>query len=467
MSRFGITCDSRKISVGDEFVAIVGNSLNGEDYIPEAIDKGAAAIVLQTGSLYPVRKIPQSTLVSFVPNVRKYIADRLAEIVSKEELPGNIITITGTNGKTSTTYFIQDILSKLGVKAASIGTLGIVRNDTVKIEKPHDLTSFSLEDLYAALVQLKREGYDNVTLEASSHGLDQYRLHGLNQSAVAFTSFGKDHLDYHNDAKEYFSAKLKLFTEFEFDKAVINADLPEFAFSKLCEIIPAGKLSTYGKITGADFYLDEENILHYGRNTLDISKYTPSFLCGFQSLNVICAMILVHEVYKRSIKEIAECLKDVSAPPGRMQLAGVKDGAEIYLDFAHTPDAFELILSSIPEGKRVVLMFGCGGNRDRQKRPLMGAIASRSPVKHIIVTDDNPRDEDPKQISKDIISGIENGFPFSEIHDRRAAISYAMDLLDGEQDMLIIAGKGQEDYQLIKGVKYPHSDKTVIEEMLS
>lgn len=344
--------------------------------------------------------------------------------------------VTGTCGKTSVCHFLFQLFGLLGYKAAYIGTLGIYNNAGIKTSVVSDLTTLSAEDLHQTLAELYDGGVTHLALEASSHGLDQYRLHGVSLHAVGFTNLSRDHMDYHKDAEDYFLAKKKLFTDFTPVLSVTNADDPYSA--KLPATIQFGKGTPY-------YYKD--GTIWINEHAVDVK--TLQIIGEFQYLNICCAMALLPEAAKKAATLLAQ-LKPV---PGRFEK--IHEKPLIIVDYAHKPDAMKVVLQNLRQyttGK-LITVFGCGGNRDAGKRPIMGQVANElSDV--VIVTDDNPRFEEPATIRLQILATCPGAI---EADDRVSAIQRAIALAKPE-DSIAILGKGSEKYQKIKGETFPFDD---------
>jgi UDP-N-acetylmuramoyl-L-alanyl-D-glutamate--2,6-diaminopimelate ligase len=369
-----------------------------------------------------------------------------------------VAAVTGTNGKTSTVTFLRQLWTQLHHQAASLGTLGLIGPGHVGGES---LTTPDPVALHAMLAGLAQEGVTHLAMEASSHGLDQFRLDGVKLSAGAFTNLTRDHLDYHPDMAAYFNAKARLFTDLlpVGAVAVLNADIAEFdqlkamAHRRRLHVIDFGRKAVALKLVGSEPHGEGLRLI------IDIFCQRRHVLLpvagDFQAMNALCALGLAVATGARTDHAL-DALEKLEPVPGRMQLAAVTPaGAAIYVDYAHTPDALETALLNLrPHAKkRLAVVFGCGGDRDPGKRPLMGEIAARL-ADQAIVTDDNPRTEDASAIRQAILAACPKG---QEIPGRGKAIAQAVSgLQDG--DVLLIAGKGHEDYQIVGDEKHPFSD---------
>ena len=444
----GLACDSRKVKKGDLFIALQGTKENGEKYIPDAIRAGAVAILCE--------KPIQTDIPAFdTPNVRKAASEVAVAFYNPK--PKTLLAVTGTNGKTSTVFFVREILKALSKNAASIGTLG-VQSD--KYQSYAGMTTADSITLNQDLMALAENGVDYTALEASSHGLDQDRLNGLHFKAAAFTNLTRDHLDYHGTMENYLASKLRLFTELTDETAVLNADIPEYEQIKKVCTDKGLKVISYGK-KGTEIQLIDQKLYETGQK-LSVSilgkKYDVDLpVAGnFQGINVLTAIGLVLACGFKA-DEIVRTLNTLKSPAGRMELvAKTQTGATIFVDYAHTPDGLETALNSLKKQTtgRLFVIFGCGGNRDAGKRKIMGEIAEKL-ADYVIVTDDNPRYEDAAGIREQIMQGCPNGH---QIADRSKAIYRGIHMLK-EGDCLLIAGKGHEEGQIINGFTHPFNDR--------
>ena len=428
-----VELDSRKTVPGALFIALNGKNSDGRKFIPDALEKGAAA-VLYDGDYTP----PAADGVLFVRadgDMRQNIARAAANFY--KPVPPYISAVTGTNGKTSIADFTRQLMKKLGYSAASIGTVGVVSDVA---ENAETLTTPDSVTLHRILRDLAVRGVDYVSLEASSIGIEQYRLDGLKIKAAGFTNFTQDHLDYHLTMENYLKAKEELFSRvMETDgTAVLNADIPEFA--ELAEICRRRgiKVMSYGR-NGSDLKI-LSRVPHAEGQTLETEiegrpyRLELPLIGEFQAMNVLCAVGMVIAMHGFSGK-IIDSLPHLKGAPGRLDLAGrLANGAAVYVDYAHTPDALENVLKTMRHhtAGKLWVVFGCGGDRDKLKRPIMGRIA-RELADRAVVTDDNPRTEDAAEIRRQILCECPDA---AEIGDRVEAINYAVSHL-GEGDMLV------------------------------
>ena len=451
----GITSDSRKVKEGFLFAALPGSTADGAKFILDAIEHGASFVLAQAGTELPVSELENVTLIES-DNTRQDFAKIAARFYKLQ--PENIVAVTGTSGKTSTVSFVQQLWHLVGiVKCASLGTLG-VRGPG--IYRYGGLTTPDTASLHAEIADLTSVGINHLAMEASSHGLDQYRLDGVKIKSAAYTNLSRDHLDYHSDMDEYFNAKSRLFTDLleEGGSAVINAD-DEYA-DKLISICQAQnhKIMTYGK-KADNLKLLKRTPTPNGQDikiSVEGKEYqlTLPLVGEFQVMNALCALGLVLSLDNDADKYVP-LLEKLRGVAGRLQLVSGHPSAAIYIDYAHKPAALEAVLKTLrPHTKnKLICVFGCGGNRDLGKRALMGKIASERADK-VIVTDDNSRDEDPEQIRAQVLEAAPNAI---EIADRAQAIKQAvMDLEEG--DVLVVAGKGHETGQIVKSVVHDFDD---------
>ncbi|MBU0858478.1 MAG: UDP-N-acetylmuramoyl-L-alanyl-D-glutamate--2,6-diaminopimelate ligase [Alphaproteobacteria bacterium] len=449
-----LAADSRQVKRGSLFAAMPGNRADGRKFIDDAVQLGAAAILAQSETIVP----PGVILIS-ADNPRQELAHIAARYYARQ--PRHMVAVTGTNGKTSTVYFTQQLWESLGIKAASLGTLGL---RGAGLTHGGSMTTPDPITLHGQLADLAASGFDHVAMEASSHGLAQYRLDGLRVSAAGFTNLTRDHLDYHPTMEDYLQAKARLFTDVLADDgiAVLNADVPEFErLKELCKT----RILSYG--ARGDIKLVNRQPLPQGQAlTLSIArreyKLTLPLVGAFQVMNALCALGLVMAEAPEDMGRtdaLIEALRTLQGAPGRLQLVpGHPEGAAVYVDYAHTPDALENVIAALrphTDG-RLFCVFGCGGDRDPGKRSIMGRIAVEQ-ADMVIVTDDNPRSEDPAKIRAAIINATDHRA--EEIGDRRTAIAYAIEEM-GEGDVLVIAGKGHEQGQIIGDRVDPFDDVT-------
>lgn len=461
----GIAVSSREVKPGYLFAAIPGTKLDGRTFIPDAIRAGAAAILVPEGAA------PQGDIPFITVRTPRSCVGKLASKFYQPQ-PKHIVAVTGTNGKTSTAHFCRQLWQLSGHDAASIGTLGVVDKHSKHGVSESNLTTPDVVTLHRELARLKGGGVDHIAMEASSHGLDQERLCGVEVMAAGISNISRDHLDYHSTMEDYKQAKYRLFTEVlkKGGTAVINADIPEADEIKALCAARRHDMFTYG-FKGEQLHLRELKPVLAGQEVkLDIFHKPYSFSVGligeFQISNILCALGLVI-ASGMPPEEALAAVQKVTPVPGRMQLAATHaSGAPILVDYAHTPDALEKLLQAARNHVqtassigRLHVVFGCGGDRDKGKRPVMGDIAATL-ADIVIVTDDNPRTELPAAIRAEIMQGCAGA---KEIGDREEAIRTAVKGLR-KGDMLLIAGKGHEDYQIIGTEKRHFSDVEIAKE---
>lgn len=448
-----VELNSKNVEAGALFIALNGTNSDGRKYIPDAVAKGAAA-VLYDGDYEPTDK--KVIYVKTTGDMRANIA--LAAANFYKPIPHYISAVTGTNGKTSIADFTRQLMTVLGYHSASIGTIGVVCD---VMEKEDTLTTPDSVTMHKILKKMAQKGVDYVSLEASSVGIGQYRLDGLKIKVAGFTNFTQDHLDYHKTMANYLKAKEQLFSRvMEADgTAVLNADIKEYdELAKICGQRGI-KVMSYG-YNGKDLRLMSRTPHAAGQSLcVEIEGRSHNIelpLIGeFQAMNVLCAVGMVMALHGFSGK-IIDYLPHIKGAAGRLDLVGrLANGAGVYVDYAHTPDALENVLKTMRHHtqNKLWVVFGCGGDRDKLKRPIMGKIAQDLADK-IVVTDDNPRTEDAKEIRRQILAECPRAV---EIGDRIEAINYAVSLLEAG-DMLVIAGKGHENGQKIGDLVIPMND---------
>lgn len=444
----GLTCDSRAVRPGFLFAALPGAQVDGRDYIGAAIENGAVCVLGPVGTKADVPVLEDG-------NPRRAFARLAANFLPRQ--PEFIAAITGTNGKTSTAFFLRQIWEHTGAKAASMGTIGVHGSG---FDEPGKLTTPDPVKLHETLQRLADAGVDNLAMEASSHGLEQYRLDGVRVCAAGFTNISRDHLDYHGTMQAYMAAKLRLFAEVVEigGAAVINADVPEAQEFAATARKRGLEVITYGRAGGRIRLLEREARAGGQRLSLMVGSqnYTIDLpLAGkFQAENAMCALGLAIGLDADAAHAVA-ALEKLQGVPGRMQHVGSVNGADVYVDFAHTPDALKNVLDALrPHAKaKLHVLFGCGGDRDPGKRPEMGAIASKL-ADRVVVTDDNPRGEDAGDIRAQIMAATPGAI---EQADRHAAIRDAVQALSAG-DVLVLAGKGHEQGQIVGDDVLPFDD---------
>jgi UDP-N-acetylmuramoyl-L-alanyl-D-glutamate--2,6-diaminopimelate ligase len=458
----GITADSRKVKPGFLFAALQGLANDGRSFIDAAIKAGAAAILTDLR--------PGEWSVPAIKSVEPRLALATASAVFYPLQPATIAAVTGTNGKSSTVDFLRQIWMSMGRPAASMGTLGAI-GPSGAVDLGH--TTPDPVAIHETLDRLAREGVQHVAMEASSHGLSQYRLHGVKLAAGAFTNLTQDHLDYHSSFEDYRQAKLKLFLELlpRGAPAVINADSPELDVFEAAAATAGLKPFTVGW-RGRDLRISEalprgtgqDLVIQWGEGAANERTVHLPLIGEFQALNALCAAGIAMALGE-DVNKVLDGLGILKGVHGRLELVGQTAAkAPVFVDYAHTPDGLNVLLRAARPHVRgkLVVVFGCGGDRDATKRPIMGDVARRL-ADEVIITDDNPRSEEPGKIRAAIKMGAPDA---SEIGDRAAAILEGVRRLKAG-DALLIAGKGHETGQIVKGATIPFSDFDVARQALN
>lgn len=450
----GLASDSRKVGPGFVFVAVPGTKADGLGFVPQAVTAGAVAVVAEAD-----RPADLDHAVAFVKaaDVRRSLALAAARLYPCQ--PDRVVAVTGTSGKSSVADFTRQLFAVLGHKAASVGTLGVVTSDGAaygSLTTPDPIT------LHETLDRLARDGVARLAMEASSHGIDQRRLDGVRLAAAGFTNLGRDHLDYHGTTEAYVAAKLRLFDTLAPDDAVavVNADGP-FSDVFINAVHARGlNLMTTGR-AGETLRLDASKAEGFGQR-LSVSAFgrvveaSLPLLGAFQVENALVSAGLVLAIEGEAhAEEVLRGFAGLKGVSGRMEQVGEVAGALCIIDYAHKPDALAHVLDALRPFTpgRLVCLLGCGGDRDRGKRPLMGRIAVEK-ADLVIVTDDNPRSEDPADIRREILAGAPGA---REIGDRAEAIRAAVNGLKSG-DVLVVAGKGHETGQIVGDRTLPFSD---------
>lgn len=459
---FGVTDDSRDVRHGYLFCALPGTKEDGLAFCSQAAAKGAQAIAVPEGTRDDALGLNEyeraKIVVLRVRDIRGFYARLAADFHCAR--PVTIASVTGTNGKTSTVCFLRDLWDEDGRNAVSLGTLGLQARDKSHSNLEAGLTTYDAKTLHIMLGELERaHGVTHLAMEASSHALDQQRLAGVTFDAAGFTNLTQDHLDYHASMEAYFQAKMRLFNErLKADgAAVINTR--DTSGIQIAAAMRARntRVISYGEAgSGADLVV-LRRIAHAQGQTLELSVFGASYeveapVAGaFQAENILCALGLAVGTGVPVDRAIAG-IGRLSAVPGRLELAAVlANGAAVYVDYAHTPDALDNVLRSmrphVGAKNKLHALFGCGGDRDRGKRPIMGRIAAEH-SDCVWVTDDNPRSEDPDSIRRQVLSGAAGATRATNAGPRREALQLALSALRSG-DVLVVAGKGHEDYQIV------------------
>uniref|UniRef100_UPI003898F64A UDP-N-acetylmuramoyl-L-alanyl-D-glutamate--2, 6-diaminopimelate ligase n=1 Tax=Dongia deserti TaxID=2268030 RepID=UPI003898F64A len=452
-----LALDSRRVRAGALFAALPGTKLDGRAFVADAAKAGASVILAPAGSIFA--DLPKDVAVLTAQEPRRALALLAARFFSNQ--PHCIAAVTGTGGKTSTVAFARQLWTLEGREAASIGTLGIISRT---LNDPGSLTTPDPIALHRLLAQLADGGITHLAMEASSHGLDQYRLDGVKVAAAAFTNLSQDHLDYHADMASYFEAKLRLFSGLlpEGGTAVVNLKLEQAQSVIDVARKRRQRLITFGG-GDADIRLLKQTPTPQGQ-LLELSLFGAHHVAefpvagAFQAENLLAALGLIIGSGS-DVNKIAGLIGSLTGVPGRIEhVADTPAGGAVYVDYAHKPGALEAVLTTLrPHAVRqLAVVFGCGGDRDRGKRPMMGEIATRL-ADRVIITDDNPRSEAPAAIRAEILAKAPGAI---EVGDRAEAIRVAMSELK-RGDLLVIAGKGHETYQIVGDKTYPFDDAEV------
>ncbi len=454
----GITDDSRAVKPGYLFVALPGGKANGASFIDQAFESGAAAVIAGKGAYAGKHKIIESE------NPRRLLALAASRFYARQ--PETIVAVTGTNGKTSVSVFVRQIWEAMGFRAASLGTIGVVGPAGAKYLAHTTPGPVQLSQLAA---ELRDDGVKHLAIEASSHGLEQHRMDGLRLAAGGFTNLTRDHLDYHATLENYFNAKLRLFSELlpSGAAAVINMDSP-YSDQVLAVAIKSGLVPFRVGHKGVELKLLAQRSMGLEqlltvKGPFGKTEIALPLVGDFQISNALVAAGLVIASGGEATQAL-HALESLKGAKGRLELIGQKpEGGSVFVDYAHTPDALENALNALrptATGKLIVV-FGCGGDRDKGKRPIMGEIASRI-ADHVIVTDDNPRSEDPATIRREVLAGAKRA---ENIGDRAKAIRAGVNVLQSG-DILLVAGKGHEAGQIFASKTLPFVDHDAVKAAL-
>ena len=442
--------NSKLVQKGQIFIAIKGHTVDGHNYIKEAINNGAIKVICE-------KEIEEDIPHEIVKDTKIYLKDILVKEYSNKINKLKIIGVTGTNGKTTSCYLMYQMLQKLGKKAAYLGTLGFYLNDEIT---ETDNTTPDILTLYKLLLKAIESNIEYLVMEVSSHSLSYERIKGLTFVAGAFTNLTEDHLDYHKTMEAYLNEKLKILNYLKNDAPMLlnSDDASSKKFETYKNYKTYGTNGTY-KIKNYDIYPDHTNIsIEYNNKSFNV---TTNLTSKFNIYNYLTCLSTLHEL-GFSIESILDITKNIYPPKGRCETFKLNKGYAV-VDYAHTPDAVEKVISAYNELKKgkVITIVGCGGDRDPIKRPIMGNIAT-SLSDYVIFTNDNPRTEDPKSIMDMIVKDNKNN-NYEIIYDRKEAIHKGIDLLN-ENDILLVLGKGHEDYQIIGHTKIHLDDSEIIKE---
>ena len=452
-----IEYDSRRVSAGSMFCCIVGQLFDGHDFAQSAAEKGAAALLVE-------RELPIDLPQVVVKNARRSMAEMAAAFYGYPHREMQMLGVTGTNGKTTTTYMVKAIAEQAG---KNVGIIGTIRNMIGKESIHTERTTPESVDLFRLLRTMADARVDIVVMEVSSHALEQCRVHGIKFDAALFTNLTQDHLDYHKSFENYLQAKKTLFLNAK--KAVVNVDDPYSDRIMEGLTIP---ILTFGvrdraNISATDIDITPSGVrfnLHTPEGGTLMNLAIPGL---FSVFNAMGAVGMAQSIGVK-LSDIKEGLESVTSVSGRLEPVRTNRGFSVFVDYAHTPDALENVLKTVQEFAkgRVICVFGCGGDRDRAKRPIMGEVAGRF-SEYAVITSDNPRTEDPLRIIESIEEGMKrSGAKYTVIANRRDAIRHALETAK-ENDIVMIAGKGHENYQEINGIKYHFDDKEIVGELLT
>lgn len=459
----GVFADSRQVVPGSVFVAVRGSEVDGQKFVADALEKGACAIVSEVA---PESEMDESICWAHVPDARAAVAALACVWNEQPSASMKTVGITGTNGKTTTAFLVHSIMHKVWTRAGLLGTVQVDDGESVT---PATHTTPGPIELQSVLRTMADNGCRGVALEISSHALEQKRTDGLQLDVAVFTNLTQDHLDYHGTMESYFEAKRRMFELIETQEgnkkstAVINIDDP-YGMRLVEEFEGCLHMITFGHGVHADLRIGREvqtvrgtefDVKYKERGYLVRTPYIGRFNvnnCGAALAASIAAGI--------KPRDAVRALADAPQVPGRMENVGSRDGATVFVDYAHTPDALKHACAALKElqPKRLITVFGCGGDRDQTKRKPMGQAAVEG-SDLCVITSDNPRSEDPRSIIRDIEKGME-GKRYQSIPDRNLAIQVAINVSE-EGDIILIAGKGHETYQEIAGKKIDFDDRRV------
>ena len=463
----GIESNSKNIKKDFMFVAIKGTETDGHNYIQNAIENGAKVIMVEEGCDLKKIKLPANVTLVMAPNTRKALAITSSNFYENPSKKFKLIGITGTKGKTTTTFMIKEILEKAGKKVGLIGTVATYINGNKEADSERTTPeSLELQKLFAKMV---KEKVEYVVMEVSSQSLKLHRVDGCDFDIIAFTNFSEDHISSkeHADLQEYFESKLKLFEMCKI--GFTNAD--DLYAAKIPGLFPGSNISTYGidnfaNIMARDITVTNSYVDFRVKLTNRNERVKVDIPGRFSVYNALLAIAITKKL-GIDAEKIKEALATVKVP-GRSEMVENEKELPIMIDYAHSPKSLESILQaakSYTHGK-VICVFGCGGDRDKTKRPIMGEIAGRI-ADFTFVTSDNPRTEEPETIVKEIETGIKKATKdYKVIVDRTEAIKEAIKI-GTKRDIIILAGKGHEPYQEINGKKYPFDERTIVKEIIN
>ena len=462
----GIDSNSKNIKPGYMFIAIKGFSTDGHTYINDAIKAGATVVMLQEGCDLKTIKFPKDVTIIMAKDTRKALAISSCNFYGNPSKKFKLIGVTGTKGKTTTTFMIKEILEKAGHKVGLIGTIATYINGKM-ISESSRTTPESIE-LQRTFAQMVEAGVEYVVMEVSSQSLKLHRVDGCDFDIVAFTNFSEDHISEkeHPDMKDYFESKLKLFEMC--DNGIVNVD--DLQVSKVPEMFPNSKIMTYGidnycevlakDITITNSYVDFRVKISDRNERVKVD--IPGRFSVYNALAAIC----VAKKIGISSDKVIEALAEIKVP-GRSEMVPNRKEIPIMIDYAHSPESLQNILSAVKSYTRgkVISVFGCGGDRDKGKRPIMGEISGRI-ADFTFITSDNPRTENPDEIVKEIEEGIKKTKGnYKVVVDRTEAIKQAIEMAT-KLDIIVLAGKGHEPYQEINGEKFPFDERIIVKDII-
>lgn len=459
----GLVSDSRAVKQGDLFIALAGHNSNAEVHVHDAIKRGAAAVLIDCDAKDQEKDRDAHedghAVELYIPNLRKHVGEIAHRFFHRPSEELEVIGVTGTNGKTSVVNYIAQFFASVGLSTAVIGTLGYgmcAQGETL-IETNH--TTPDVVDVHRYLAHLRDAGAELVAMEVSSHGLTQGRVEGVRFSGAVFTNLSRDHLDYHQSMDDYAEAKARLFAWESLRYVVVNVD-DEYASKIFQKVLPETRKIRIS--TKADAEVSVQNV-KYGEATqavlnvgVDTLELNSPLLGEFNLYNLLC-VLGVALARKNSTRELSN-INFLTSVAGRLETFAAPDRPLMVVDYAHTPDALENVLKTLKPlcNGRLITVFGCGGDRDKGKRREMGLLA-REYSSFSVITSDNPRTEDPKVILSNIESAFGSGDPYALIEDREQAIRYAFEHAEAD-DVILVAGKGHENYQEVNGERHYFSD---------
>ena len=462
----GISSNSKEVKEGDLFVAIKGFAVDGHKFVNDAIEKGASAIIIEEGCDLKSFDVPKELSVVMAKDTRKALAIVSSNFYGNPSKKFKLIGVTGTKGKTTTTFMIKEILEKAGKKVGLIGTIATYING--KKLKDSDRTTPESLELQQLFSQMVKEGVEVVVMEVSSQSLKLHRVDGCEFDIILFTNFSEDHIspNEHPDMEDYFNSKLKLF---EMCKVgIVNTD--DLHGAKIPKLFPDSQITTYGIDNYANVLAKDITITNsyvdFRVKITDRNERVKTCIPGRFSVYNSLAAICVAQKFGVTSEVVKQALLEVRVP-GRSEMVDNKLEIPIMIDYAHSPESLQNILQAVKSYTRgkVISVFGCGGDRDSSKRPIMGEISGRI-ADYTFITSDNPRTEEPKKIVEQIEEGIKKTKgKYSVVVDRTEAIKQAIKMAT-KRDIIVLAGKGHEPYQEICGKKHPFDERIIVRELI-